>query len=404
MKKKIDADTAQQILLEHISPLETEEIRLEEASGRVLAREYVAATPFPPFSRSVYDGYACRAQDLDSASKEAPVVLTITEEVPAGHQATVALSQGFATKINTGAPIPPGADAVIKYEDTEFTDKEVKFFSPIAPRSNIAFAGEEIREGALIASAGKVITPPLIGLLGIIGEARVLVYKKPKVAVLSFGSELVGVGEAPGNSQIRNSNSFAIGTFLGDMGIDPIYGGIARDRVGDIAQTMKNALEASDLVISTGGASVGDYDLVLPALEMLGAEILIKRVGMKPGGNIIVGYLEEKCIICLSGNPSAAMVGLIRVALPAIRKLCGRSQWLLNPIEAVLKTPFTKASGPTRLLWGSLIIEGGTAFFQLQEKQGNGMASSFLDCDLLGEIPAGSPPLGAGSRIKAFIL
>ena len=157
MKKKIDADTAQQILLEHISPLETEEIRLEEASGRVLAREYVAATPFPPFSRSVYDGYACRAQDLDSASKEAPVVLTITEEVPAGHQATVALSQGFATKINTGAPIPPGADAVIKYEDTEFTDKEVKFFSPIAPRSNIAFAGEEIREGALIASAGKVI-------------------------------------------------------------------------------------------------------------------------------------------------------------------------------------------------------------------------------------------------------
>lgn len=397
-------EQARVLLLAVVHPVETEYIPLSECGGRILARDLIAQENVPAFDRSPYDGYAVCAEDTAFAAKERPVTLRILEEVPAGAVPTQAVVPGTATKVLTGAPIPKGADAVIMYEKTVFTDEIVTLFAPVKPGSNIVRTGEDIGKGAVLARSGTVIDPGLAGTLAAQGEAMPLVYRKPKVALLSTGSELVEADAAPGAGKIRNSNRYMLEAALKQIGYEPVYLGIADDSAADISARLNEGLAKCDAVVTTGGVSVGDYDLTPEAMERCGAEILFRGVDMKPGMACAYGVKEGKLICGLSGNPASALTNFYAVALPALKKLTGRNTYLAQEIQIRLSNSFPKKSPKTRFLRGKLELKDGAVCMELPKDQGNVVLSSTIGCNVMALVPAGSGPLEAGTVLKGFLL
>lgn len=381
---------------------ETQTASLSESLGRVLAQEVTARVPVPPFDRSAYDGYALQSADLQSASRDCPAVLSITEEIPAGAVPEADLKPGLAAKILTGAPIPKGADAVVKYEDTEFTDQQVRFFAPVRSGANIALLGEDIAAGARLAARGDLISPAHMGMLAGQGFKEVRVFRRPRIGLLCTGSELAAPGAPLLPGQIYNSNAHTLAGYLLGQGALPIDGGILADEPGEIVRALDRLLSENDMVVTTGGASVGDYDWALRALERLGAEILFNKCAMRPGGAMVAALKDGKLILSLSGNPGAAAIGLISVGLPYVRKLAGRTDVLPEEFDAVLLKTYPKKSPVARMLRGRLRIIDTLACFDQTEGEGNGLVSPLLGCDLIGQIPAGSPGLDAGERIRVI--
>jgi len=400
--KNIEPSRAAEILCALDVNYKTETVSLDRVFGRVLAERVEARLPSPPFDRSPYDGYAFRGEDTQNASPENPVTLKITEEIPAGKAPRFAIRPGYAAKILTGAPIPEGANVTVKYETVSFTEDTVTLTQPYAPNTDIVRAGEDIRAGERIAERGALITAPLAGLLAGQGICEVTVFQKPVIALLNTGSELVEPGQPLRPAAIYNSNVYTLSGYLTQMGALPRNAGIVEDNPERIADKIGQALETADMVITTGGASVGDYDWAVTAAERLGARVLFWKVNMKPGGAIMAAEKGGKVILGLSGNPGAAVLGLLRIALPYIRKLCGRADLAPPVIEAALKHPLSKPSPKTRLLRGRLEVEEGRALFVENERQENGAVLSLVGCDLLAEIPAGSPALPAGTMVRAY--
>ncbi len=402
MRQDIDAALAADWLLDRVNPVSTEHIELALALDRVLAEDYLAAIPIPPFDRSPYDGYAFRGEDTRSASPAEPCVLRVLETIPAGSQPRQPVTPGTASRIMTGAPIPEGANATIKYEVTTWNDQEVRLFNPVLPNTDIVRAGEDIGPGEQIARRGTVVSPAIMGLLASQGIDQIEVFTKPVIAVLTGGSELVRAGQRLEPAQIYNSNIETLRGYIQLFGACLIDGGGMPDQPEAMAGCIREAAGQADLVITTGGASVGDCDYMIQALQRVGADILFWKCQMKPGGSILAATLDGKLILGLSGNPGAALLGLLRIALPAIRKLCGRQDTNLEVIQVRLKQPLSKKSPKMRLLRGRLQIEDGQAYLVENPGQGNGIVSSFVGCDLLGEIPAGSDSLPAETLVKAY--
>ncbi len=402
MSLKIEVNKAAEIINHQPVHTELECMQVSNALGRVLGEDIYARENVPPFDRSPFDGYAFRAEDIKDATKEKPVVLTIIEEILPGKMPANEIGSGLAAKILTGAPVPKGANAIIKYESTEFTVSQVKIFESIKPGTNIIPQGEDITIGDRIASKGTMISPPLMGMLASQGISEVMVYQEPTVTIISTGSELIEVDTEPVQGKIHNSNYNTLKGYLMECGLEVEDGGIIGDDLEETMQSIRTALQTSDMAITTGGSSVGDYDWVLEAVEKLGAEVLFRKVFMKPGGTMIAALLDGKMIFGLSGNPGAAVMGLQRIAMSYIKKLCGYANYELKMIDVVLKEDVVKESIPVRLIRGQLLIEDGVAYLTLRSCQGNGVISSFMGCNLIGEIPAGSGPISAGSKIKAF--
>ena len=408
MKKElIGYEEAREALLERVSPVGTERVSLMESAGRVLARTLTAAEDVPSFDRSSYDGYALRSADVANASREAPAALRVIEEIPAGTAPSRALMPGTAAKILTGAPVPEGADAVINFEATEFTAEEVKLFAPLKTGANIVRAGEDVKRGAVLLAPGAVIDAGAAGVLAAQGVARPEVYRVPRVAVLSTGSELVeadaGEGEIP-PGKIRNSNAYTLCAALRRCGLEPVYLGIAGDDAGDIAGLIEQGLRGCDAVVSTGGVSVGDYDLTPEAMERAGAEILFRGVAMKPGMACAYGVAGGKPVCALSGNPASSLTNFYCIALPALRKLAGHAEPLPSGLMVTLRDGFAKPSRGTRLLRGTLDLSRGEAEMLLPGDQGNVVISSAVGADVMAVVPAGSGPLEAGTRLKGFLI
>ena len=254
-------EEARDLLLSLVRPGETENVPLEESAGRVLAQKLYAAENVPAFDRSPYDGYALRAADVKDASRKVPVTLRVLEEIPAGSAPTQRVTAGTASRVMTGAPIPEGADTVIMFERTEFTETSVTLFAPVRLGDNVVCAGEDIRAGALLVPAGTRIDAALAGSLAAQGVTEPLVYKKPRIAVLSTGTELVEADETPGVGKIRNSNAYTLIAAIRSIGCDTEYLGIAPDSTEGIAAAIAKGLSTCDAVVSTGGVSAGDYDL-----------------------------------------------------------------------------------------------------------------------------------------------
>ncbi len=401
---QISMEEGMGLLLSAAVPMDKEEVRLLDASGRVLACDVAAMEDIPPFDRSPLDGYAVRAADIAAAGEDSPVTLKIIGEVPAGYVAERGPQEGEAVKILTGAPIPEGADVVVRYEDTSFTEEEVILYQAMASGSNIVRAGEDVRAGQIVMTRGDILNAARIGVLAGLGYERVTVYKRPVVKILSTGDELVPVTENLRPGKIRNSSAYMLRAFLQSWGMEAQICGIVKDDQKAIQEAIEACAEGADCVITTGGASASDRDLVLPALEAAGAQILFWKVRMKPGMATIAAQKKGTLVLGLSGNPSAAVAALLALCLPAFRKMCGRKDHQLPMIRAIMPEGFEKKSPGGRVLPGRLEIRGTTPCFITQKRQANGMISPWSDCDLIGIIPRGSGPLEKGCVIEAYSL
>lgn len=400
----ITLEEARSILLSLSIKPHTEIVPLAHSLDRILAEDYHAPFMLPSFSKSPLDGYAFRSADTAEAGPDTPVTLRIIEEIPAGNAPTKTIGPGEAAKILTGAPIPEGADAVVRYEDTIFTDETVRIFQAFHWDTNIIHAGEDVAAGALIANAGTTVTPALAGLFASLGISGVCVYAIPSAALISTGNELVEVSQPLTPGKIHNSSLYTLGGYLRQAGVSLTFTGLAPDSDEAIAAVIKSALGQADVVITTGGVSVGDYDRVRAALESLGAEILFWRLAIKPGAALIAALLEGKLILGLSGNPGSAATALHLLALPYLRKLRGMKEVLPHKIKASMKESFPKPSSCDRYLRGSLIYEDGRVLFTQTGSQGNNIISSFVNCSALAEIPAGSPAVPAGAMLDVYLL
>lgn len=395
---------ARDILLDQVKPTATEHVLLQNCAGRILAQDLIASENIPHFDRSSYDGYAARACDIECASPQKPVTLTILEELPAGAVPQFPVTKGTAAKILTGAPIPEGADVVIPFEFTEFTPDLVTLFTSSKSGANIIRAGEDVAVGQRLANDGDFIDAGLAGTLASQGVILPRVYRLPKIGIICTGNELLEASAPLTPGKIRNSNRHTFEAALLKAGLEPVYLGIAADSEEAIAHLILKGLDACDAILLTGGVSVGDYDATPAAMEMAGAELLIQRIAMKPGMACAYGTKDGKLLCGLSGNPASSLTNFYAVALPALKKLAGRRDHQPAEIYVTLDSDFQKKSRVTRFLRGKLDISSGTAHILLPENQGNVVLSSAIHCDVLAIVPAESDVLAKGTRLKGFLL
>ena len=399
---RVELEQAIQIIREKVAVMGTEIVPLSEARGRILARQIVAEENVPPFDRSPYDGFAFRAKDLEEASKEHPVTLRIIEEVPAGKAPERKISKGEAIKILTGAPIPEGADAVERYEVTEFNEKEVTFFEPVKSGSNICLAGEDIRQGEVLMEVGTKLENARLGLLAALGYFEISCYRKIRCVIISTGSELVPVDHPLIPGKIRNSSAYMIQAVLREWGMECDIYGIVSDNSSHIAGAIDVCAQKYDVILTTGGVSVGDYDFLNTSLEELGAEILLWKVKMKPGMAFVAAMHKEKLVLALSGNPSAAAATLYLIGGAVLSYMSGKRGLPWEKIKVRMYHDFPKSSKGRRFIPGRLCVKDGEAYLDSCVAQGNGILSSWHSCNVIGEIPAGTPPLKAGSIIEGY--
>lgn len=397
-------EQARDLLLSLVSSVEAEVVPLSESTGRILAQDFIARENVPSFDRSAYDGYAVRSADTLGAARQTPVTLRISEEIPAGAVPTKALTVGTAAKVLTGAPIPEGADAVIMFEKTEFTTETVTLFAPVKAGSNIVKIGEDVKMGVLLARRGTRIDPGLAGSLAAQSVMLPTVFRKPKIALLSTGSELTEADAAAEQGKIRNSGRYMMEAVLRQLGCEPVYLGIAADRTEAITELLLRGLSQCDCVITTGGVSVGDYDVTPAAMQAAGAQLLIRGVAIKPGMACAYAQKDGKLLCGLSGNPASALTNFYAVALPAVKKLAGQKDHIPQEIQVRLSQGFSKSSTVTRFLRGKTEIKNGTVCIALPHSQGNAVLSSAAEWNIMAVVPPNCGPLAADTVLKGFLL
>lgn len=350
MRKPIPVKEAVQLVVDNASSLGVEKIPLGKALGRVLGEPIIAKHDVPPFDRSPYDGFAIRAEDSAGASGENRRQFQVIEEIGAGYVASRGLEKGEAIRIMTGAPIPEHANAVVMLEQTMEEGQTFTLRKPFEAGENISVQGEDAKTGELLIEAGEVIHPGTIALLATFGYAEVTVAKVPVVGILSTGTELLEVDEPLIPGKIRNSNGPMIAAQLERMGIACRSYGMLGDDLEACFGAVKKALEETDVLITTGGVSVGDYDYLPAIYEQLGAEVLFNKVAMRPGSVTTVARLGEKLLVGLSGNPSACFTGFELFTRPALLKMMGATKLYMPRMQATLGDDFSKPNPFTRFI------------------------------------------------------
>ena len=400
----VSIEEGRQKILDAVTIVPTETIPLGDAYGRVLAMDVVAMEDVPSFDRSPLDGYAFRAEDTAGASKENPVILKVVDYIPAGDISHVPVTKGTAVRLMTGAPVPEGADCVCKYEETDFTEQEVKIFCPGKQNDNIIRKGEDVVKGTVLAEKGTVIDSGLMGTLAGQNIPEPLVYKQICAGIIATGSELVPVGQEPGPGMIIDTNEYTLTGAMEHMGFRVRRYGIADDTEEAIADILKKAMQECDVVLITGGASVGDFDVTPKAMEKAGIRLLFQGVDMKPGKACEYGVCGEKLVCGLSGHPSSSLTNLLLVGLAGLRKMSGIKDYLPKEIDLVLANDFGKQSKNDRVIRGTLMIEDGIAKIRVPKGQGNVMISSTIGSDCVAVVPGGRGPLKAGDKIKGYLI
>lgn len=403
-KDQLTPDQGAAKLLDFIIDYKYEEIQTDQAFKRILAEDLYAKIDVPSFDKSPFDGYALRGEDTIGASQDNPISFDLTEEIPAGSFPKKEVGKFQAAKILTGGPLPKGANTTIKFEKTDFTENQVFIKEELKAQTNIVRQGEDIKKGSLLLERGSVIDSPSLGLLASQGIEKIQVYKKPQLGFFLTGSELKELGQDLEPGEIYDSNHLTFLSLFENLGFEVKDYGLVGDDLDEITRLTKEANESCDLLITTGGASVGDYDYGARAVENLGGQVLFTKTAMKPGGSLVVSKLKDKAVINLSGNPGAALLGLFRVCLPFLKKTLGRKEIYSPAFEALLKKPFDKENPRLRLLRGSLEFKDGKVYFVEDSNQGNGILSSFVGCKVFGEIPPGVNYLEAGQLIKVYDL
>ena len=393
---------AQKRVLEQVRTKDAELVSLGCALGRVLAEDIRANRNQPPFDVSAMDGFALRSADL----KQAPVVLMIVEDIKAGDMPKHALRPGQCSRIMTGAPIPQGADAVIRVEDTRALDDfRVEIVKAVSTGNDIRPLGEGMRDGQVVLTAGTEITPGVIGVLATVKCAQMKVYRRPSVAILATGDELEGLDEAFDPNKIPNSNSYALMAQAQALGFEPVLLGIARDDPQELAEYLRRGLEFDVLLVS-GGSSVGVHDHVRPTLEALGVGIHFWRVAMRPGHPLLFGSQENGGIVFgLPGNPVSSMVCFEEFVLPALRHRMGHPRCFRRTVEARLAHDVKVRPGRTEFVRVTLARdETGSYVASSTGTQSSGVLRSMAMADGLLVVPAASSGFSAGETAWVQLL
>ncbi len=325
----VDIEEARQIILRHIAPLPTEELPLLQGLGRVAGEDVYAPWDIPATDNSAMDGYAFSSAAVQGDS------LFVSGNVPAGEERTTPVAAGEAVRIMTGAPIPQGCDTVVPIEDVETIGDTIRLLGDARPGSHTRKRGEEILAGQRAIAANSLVRPQEIGMLASLGKTSVRVYRRPRVGVLATGDELLEIGSLPVPGKIINSNSYSIAAQVAESGGDPVMLGIAEDEVERTCDRIREGMRG-DLLITTGGVSVGDRDCVKEAIVALGGEIKFWKVRMKPGKPVAFAILEGKPVFALPGNPAAAMISFEMFVRPALLKMMGHVRIFRPTVTAAL--------------------------------------------------------------------
>ena len=390
-------------VLQDLPRMGGEQVSLPTARGRVLAEAVRALRDVPPFRNSAMDGYAVRSADVAAATAASPVTLRVLETVGAGAVATQPVGPGTAIRIMTGAPLPAGADAVVRVEDTAESDGGVAVRAAAAAGGNVRDPGEDMRAGETVLAAGRMLRPADIGLLASLGLPAVRVARRPRVAILATGDELVDVGEPLGPGQIVNSNAYTLAAAVEEAGGEPIHLGIVRDRPELIRAAFADAMSA-DMALSTGGVSVGSFDYVRPILAELGYEERFWKVAQKPGKPLTFGRCGRTPVFGLPGNPVSSLVCFYLYVVPALRTMMGLEHVHLASAAATLGEGVRKAPGLTEFVRCRLFGSPDAYEAHSTGTQSSGALRSLSLGDALIVGPADATHLEAGARVRVVLL
>src|SRR5579872_3199276 len=357
----ISADEALRIVLENVAPLGIERVPILAAHSRVLAEEIRSPRDIPGFDNSAMDGYAVRAADVATASEANPVSLRVIETVGAGTMPTKRVEAGTAIRTMTGAPIAPGADAIIQVERTRGSDSKVEILAAVDARNFVRPRGEDLREGEPVMSAGKLLSASDLGMLASLNRAMLDVYRKPQVAIVATGDELVDVDQIPIGAQIVNSSAYALAGAIAEAGGIPTILKIARDTVEDTRERLSEAMRF-DVVFSTGGVSVGQFDHVMGVMDELGMRTLFHGVAQRPGRPLKFGIMGGRPVFGLPGNPVSTMVCFYLYARPALRTLGGHRKIGLPRVRVTCAADIKVANNLTEFVRVRLARRGDEIF------------------------------------------
>ena len=398
----LSVEEARQRMLDTIPVLSSEKREILECTDYVLAEALHAEENIPPFDNSAMDGYAVRAADVKNASEKNPVVLSVVETIAAGYAATKQVAAGQAARIMTGAMMPDGADAVVMQEVTQQDGNKVKIFENIDKTGNVRFTGESVTEGQQVMRKGKHLRPPEISMLASLNCAEIAVHRKPTVAIVSTGDELTPLGEPLEPGKIRDSNRYGLYAQVEEAGGMPVDMGIAPDDEAETERIFRAALAKADALITSGGVSVGEHDVVKSVLAKLG-KINFWRVAMKPGKPQAYGIADGKPIFGLPGNPVSSLVVFELFVRPALLKMAGRTDLLRPTFKATLAETITNRDGRVNYMRAILKISDGKITAETTGPQGSGILHSLVLANGLIIIPTAAT-LHAGETVDAQFL
>jgi molybdopterin molybdotransferase len=412
--QQISVDQALDYILRHITPLDSHPVPIVEALGRVLAEDVVSAVDIPPFVNSAMDGYAVQSADVAGASPVSPAVLSVVAEVPAGALPDRPVEPGTAARIMTGAPVPPGSDAVVPFEHTSegrggarVAAGQVEIYQAVRAGDNVREAGEDVRRGQTVLSAGQRLRPQDIGILAAMGHPEARVAHRPRVAILATGDELVAIDEPVTPGKIRNSNEYTSVALAKRYGGVPVPLGIARDTVEDLTAKIREGLAQNvHLFLTSAGVSVGDFDMVKNVLSAEG-EVHFWQVAIKPGKPLAFGIVGGVPLLGLPGNPVAAMVAFEVFARPVILKLAGHANWEKPSVRAILDEDVHN-SGRRHYMRAQVRREADGYHVTTRgsgvQVQGSGILSSLVWANGLVVVPEEVTFVEAGSIVDVWML
>ena len=398
----ISVEEALERILAQITPLPVTSVPLPQALGLVLAEDVITQEDIPPFANSAMDGFALLSKDSQPRDGQPPR-LRITGEVAAGYVADHAVEEGTTMRIMTGAPVPPGADTVIQVELTRSENPEwVEIQQAVPPGNNIRPAGEDMRRGQKILSRGSEIGPWEIGVLATLGWATVPVIQRPRVAILSTGDEVIDVSEPLSPGKIRNSNGYLLEAAAQRAGAEPHRLGIARDTIESLREKFSEAV-THDLIITSGGVSVGDFDLVKDIMREQG-EINFWRINMRPGKPVAFGQIGGVPLLGLPGNPVSAAVTFELFARPVIRKMMGHTRLLRPQVEVVVEDGVSDVAMRRHYVRARVEWRDGRFVAHTTGNQGSHITTSLLNANALVIVPEGGVEVHPGDTAKAIML
>lgn len=397
---RISLEQALNILMDHVTHGKTERKTLEDCLGLVLSEDVYALLDMPPFSRSAQDGYALCSKDSIGATGENPVKLKVTGKIYAGDHLDVQVRPGEAVRIMTGAMVPAGADCVLRQEDTDEGEDVVQIYKEVEPSCSICFKGEEYKKGHTLLHAGTKIDAAALAVASGNGIMELPVYERVKAAVVSSGSEVVEPGTPLTPGKIYNTNTIYMKARLSQLGARVMMTRTVGDDLEVMAEALKEAADQAELVITTGGVSVGQKDLTEEALLSIGAEILFHGIAIKPGMPTLAAEKDGVLFIGLSGNPFSAAIPFEMFVREILSLKMGDPDLKLRRETLTAVTGFSKDSRKRRFLRGK--AEGKEVW--LPDQQANGQMRSMVGCNCLIEIPAGSGPVKAGDKVEVLWL